>query len=149
MGQVLHGCAKTTKAVRKEIQDSQESLKSLAERYSLNPKTVQKWRKRSYVSDTPMGPKQIRSTVLSPEEEAACVTFRQHTLLPLDDCFYALQTSIPTLTRSSLHRLFQRHGISRLPEIEGKKEPRKKFQTYPIGYIHIDIAEVRTEEGSV
>jgi hypothetical protein len=32
-----------------------------------------------------MGPKQPRSTVLSKEEEALIVTFRKHTLLPLDD----------------------------------------------------------------
>ena len=74
-----------------------------------------------------MGPKEVRSTVLTPEQEAACVAFRKHTLLPLDDCLYALQSSIPTLTRSSLHRLFQRHNISRLPEVEGEKPARKKF----------------------
>ncbi|MBS1045628.1 IS481 family transposase, partial [Gluconobacter cerinus] len=52
-------------------------------------------------------------------EEAMAVAFRRHTLLPLDDCLYALQASIPHLTRSALHRCFQRHGISRLPDIEG------------------------------
>lgn len=41
----------------------------------------------------------------------------------------------------------QRHGISRLPET-GKPE-KKRFKTYPIGYFHIDIAEVRTEEGKL
>src|SRR5258706_15497215 len=45
------------------------------------------------------------------------VAFRKHTLLPLDDCLFALQATIPQLTRSSLHRLFQRHDISRPPEI--------------------------------
>ena len=62
-----------------------------------------------------------------------------------DDCLYALKEQIPRLTRSSLHRLFQRHGISKLPENEEKK-PKKKFKKYPIGYFHIDITEVRTEE---
>lgn len=94
-----------------------------------------------------MGPKEVRSTVLTPEEEAACVAFRRHTLLPLDDCLYALQSTVPNLTRSSLHRLFQRHDISRLPDVEGDKRPKKKFKTYPIGFFHVDIAEVRTEEG--
>ena len=89
-----------------------------------------------------------RSTVLSAEEEALCVAFRKHTLLPLDDCLYALQASIPHLTRSSLHRLFQRHDISRLPSVEGEKT-RKKFKAYPIGYFHIDIAEVQTAEGKL
>jgi DNA-binding transcriptional regulator YiaG len=44
MGQVLHGSATTTAAVRRAIQDSQESLKVLAARYGINPKTVQKWK---------------------------------------------------------------------------------------------------------
>lgn len=148
MGQILHGCARTTEAVRRTIQHSQESLNILAQRHGINPKTVAKWRKRTTVQDAPMGPKQPRSTVLSKEEAAACVAFRQHTLLPLDDCLYSLQTTIPHLTRSSLHRCYQRHGISRLPDTKDPQKKRK-FKTYPIGFFHIDIAEVRTEEGKL
>ncbi|TDI63291.1 MAG: IS481 family transposase [Alphaproteobacteria bacterium] len=149
MGQILHGSATTTAAVRRAIQHSQESLRSLAVRYGINQKTVQKWRKRKSVEDRKTGPKQPRSTVLSIEEEAIIVAFRRHTLLPLDDCLYALQATIPHLTRSSLHRCLQRHGISRLPEVEGDKPAKKKFKRYPIGYFHIDIAEVRTEQGKL
>jgi hypothetical protein len=107
-----------------------------------------KWRRRQSVEDMPMGPQDARSTVLSAEQEALCVAFRKHTLLPLDDCLYALRASIPHLTRSSLHRLFRRHDISRLPSVEGEKV-KKRFKAYPIGYFHIDIAEVRTEEGKL
>src|SRR3712207_1244631 len=114
MGQVLHGSARTTAAVRRAIQNSQASMKTLAARYDINPKTVAKWRKRGFVHDVPMGPKQPRSTVLTPEQEAACVAFRTHTLLPLDDCLYALQATIPDLTRSSLHRCFQDRKSTRL-----------------------------------
>jgi transposase InsO family protein len=46
-----------------------------------------------------------------------------------------------------LHRCLQRHGISKLPDIEGDKPSKKKFKSYPIGYFHIDIAEVHTQEG--
>ena len=147
MGQLLHGSARTTEAVRRAIQQSQASLNALAARHGINPKTVAKWRKRSFAHDAPMGPKEVRSTVLAPEEEAAIVAFRKYTLLPLDDCLYALQSSFPQLTRSSLHRCLQRHGISRLPEIEGEKPAKKKFKAYPIGYFHVDIAEVQTDEG--
>jgi transposase InsO family protein len=77
------------------------------------------------------------------------VAFRRHTLLPLDDCLYALQATIPHLTRSSLHRCLQRHGISRLPETDGDKPQRSRFKRYPIGFFHIDIAEVRTEPGKL
>lgn len=149
MGQILHGSATTTKAVRRAIQNSQESLRVLAERHGVNPKTVAKWKKRTSVADVPTGPKQPSSTVLSLEEEAVIVAFRKHTLLPLDDCLYALQPTIPHLTRSSLHRCLQRHGISRLPEVDGDKPAKKKFKAYPIGYFHIDIAEVRTAEGKL
>jgi len=88
MGQVLHGCARTTEAVRRAIQHSQKSLNDLAEQYGINPKTV-------------------------------------------------------------VHRCFQRHGISQLPEVDGDKPKRQKFATYPIGYFHIDIAEVQTEDGKL
>src|SRR3712207_6368239 len=74
---------------------SQESVRALARRYGVSPTTVQKWRKRQTVTDERMGPKQPRSTVLSLEEEAVIVAFRRHTLLPLDDCLYALQPTIP------------------------------------------------------
>ena len=87
--------------------------------------------------------------MLSIGEEAIIVAFRRHTLLPLDDCLYALQPTIPHLTRSSLHHCLQRHGISRLPEVEGSKPPKKKFKAYPIGYYHIDIAELQTAEGKL
>ena len=147
MGQVLHGSATTTEAVRRAIQHSQASLRTLAKRHGINQKTVAKWKKRTSVADLPTGPKDPRSTLLTIEEEAVVVAFRRHTLLPLDDCLYALQATIPHLTRSSLHRCLQRHGISRLPDVEGEKTAKRKFKSYPIGYFHIDIAEVRTEQG--
>jgi transposase-like protein len=118
MGQVLHGSATTTHAIRAAIQRSKAPLKELAARYGLNRKTVAKWRKRSFLHDAPMGPKAPCSTVLAAEEAAAAIAFRKHTLLPLDDRLYALQA-------------------------------KKAFRRYPIGFFHIDIAEVRTEEGKL
>ena len=46
MGQILHGSAKTTHAIRSELQRSQASVASLAKRFSINEKTVLKWRHR-------------------------------------------------------------------------------------------------------
>ena len=149
MGQVLHGSARTTAAIRRAIQDSQASLRQLSRRYGINQKTVAKWKKRSSTADQRTGPREPKSTVLSVEDEAVIVAFRRHTLLPLDDCLYALQPTIPHLTRSSLHRCLQRHGVSRLPDVEGNKLSKKRFKTYPIGFFHIDIAEVRTQEGKL
>jgi hypothetical protein len=36
-----------------------------------------------------------------------------------------------------------------LPEVEGDKAKKQKFATYPIGYFHIHIAEVQTEDGKL
>jgi transposase-like protein len=46
MGHVLHGCARTTQAVRLAIQSRQESVRTLTLRYGISPTTIQKWRKK-------------------------------------------------------------------------------------------------------
>ena len=65
MGHMLHARARMTPEVRREIQNSQESLTTLAQRYGVNIKTIAKWRKRDFVHDVPMGPKLICSKSLS------------------------------------------------------------------------------------
>jgi transposase-like protein len=118
-------------------------VRALAKRYGVSPTTIQKWRGRQSTADAAMGPKEPRSTVLTPEDEAIIVAFRRHTLLPLDDCLYGLQLTIPHLTRSSLHRCLERHGISRQPEMEGDKPKKKRFADYPIGYVVIAVLRPR------
>ncbi len=149
MGQVRHGSATTTHAIRAAIQRSLVFLATLSREFGINPKTVAKWRKRQILEDMRTGPKEPRSTTLSEAEEAMVVAFRRHTPLPLDDCLYALQPTIPQLTRSALHRCLQRHGISRLPDVDGDKPKRQRFKRYPIGFFHLDIAEVQTGEGKL
>ena len=75
MGQVLHGSATTTEAIRRAIQHSQASLRQLAKRYGINPKTVAKWKARSSTTDQRTGPREPRSAVLSADEEAVVVAF--------------------------------------------------------------------------
>src|SRR6266853_5235482 len=71
MGQVLHGCATTTEAIRRAIQNSQESLRALSKRYGINPKTVAKWKKRGSVADLSTGPKEPKSGMVPPCETAS------------------------------------------------------------------------------
>lgn len=141
MGQFLHGSAKTTHVIRAELQRSKAPVAELAPRYGINEKAVRKWRSRTDIIDAPMGPKERESTVLSVLEEAAIVSLR----VPLDDVYIALKDVIPHLSRSSLHRCLQRHGISRLPKADQVKP--KRFKAYEIGYFHIDIAKLRYEGG--
>jgi len=146
MGQVLHGCATTTHGARAAKQRSQASLAQLSRELGITPKTVVKWRKRATVEDLKTAPKEPRSTVLTEAEEAVIVAFRRHTLLPLDDCLYALQPSIPHLTNSPsplpstawyLASARRRRQQADAPEVHA----------YPMGFFHIDIAEVQTAEG--
>ena len=151
----LHGSARTRPRVRAELQASKEATRTLAAQYGLNPKTVTKWRKRSTTSDQPMGPSRPRSTVLTELEEAIVpgssprTSFRRHTLLPLDDVLGCLRESIPKLSRSALHRCLVRHAISRLPKDEESASKRRRFAETKIGYVHIDLCELRSAEGKV
>ena len=36
-----------------------------------------------------------------------------------------------------------------MPQVEGEASAKRKFKAYPIGYFHIDIAEVRTAQGKL
>ena len=145
----LHGSARTTPRVRAELQASQEATGTLAQRYGLSRATVTKRRARTTTDDAPMGPSSPRGTVLTLAEEAMAVEFRRRTLPPLDDVLGCLRDSIPKLTRSSLHRRLERHGISRLPEHPDKASKRGKFAHTAIGYVHIDISELRLGGGKL
>lgn len=145
----LHGSARTAPRVRTELQAAQASTRFLAARYGLNPKTVAKWRGRATTADALMRPARPRSSALTEAEEAIVVEFRRRTLLPLDDVLGSLRESILALSRSALHRCRGRHGISRLPRDEEKTSKRKRFAKTTIGYVHIDVCELRLAEGKL
>lgn len=145
MGRLLHGNAKTTPRIRKEIQDSVESAAKIAKRLNLNIKTVLKWKKAASIDDKRSGPIHPKSVLSSTEQQIIC-EFRRISKLPLDDVYIALKDQIPTLTRSNLHRCLKRNGLNVLPKEDAVRE-KKKFKEYPIGFVHIDITEVRTDQG--
>ena len=140
MGHILHGSARTTPKTRRELQNSQKSVKELALEYNITQNTVRKWRSRESVTDMSHRPKKLR-TVLSEQDEAIIITFRKATQLPLDDCLDALIDAIPQLTRSNLYRCLQRYGLSHLPKSEEYHKEKKAFKRYEIGYVHVDITE--------
>ena len=76
------------------------------------------------------------------------VAFRQRTLLPLDDVMGCLRDQLPKLTRSSLHRCLQCHGISRLPADETTTK-RGRFAETTIGYVPIDSCELPHADGKL
>ena len=148
MGNILHANAKTTPRVREEIQNATASIAALAKHYNLNPKTIIRWKNAHSTADKKSGPK-VRKSVLSFLEQQAICEVRRQLQLPLDDIFIVLKPGIPKLTRSNLHRCLQHYGLSRLPKEDSSSSAagKKPFKSYPIGYLHVDITELRTDEG--
>ena len=148
MGSISHANAKTTPRIRTEIQKSTASIAVLAKHYNLNPKTVAKWRGRANVTDNKSGSR-IRKSVLSDIEQQVICEVRRQLQLPLDDLFIVLKPGIPNVTRSNLYRCLQHYGLSRLPkeEHDSSSKTKKPFKSYPIGYMHLDITELRTDQG--
>jgi len=141
MGQILHKRARTTQAIRKEIQEAEGSLMTLSEQFNVNWKTIQKWKKREGTEDAPMGNGRENSVLTREEDILICET-RRKTWLPLDDLLDILKPKIPKLSRSNLHRCLQYYGISKVPEeMKEKKKKGGKFKTYEIGFLHIDITD--------
>ena len=75
MGQVLHRSATTTEGIRRTIQPSRESMRALARRHGINPKTVAKWKKRESTANRRTGPTVPRSTVLSVDRKPSSLRF--------------------------------------------------------------------------
>ena len=118
-GHILRGSARTTATVRRAIQHRQEGLIALSKRYSINPKTVAKWKRRTSVSDLPTDPKDARSTTLSIEEEAIIVAFRRHTRHATGRLSLRLAGHDPAPDAVIAASLFATPRISRLPEVTG------------------------------
>ena len=145
MGNLLHPNAKTTPRIRKEIQESKESFVKLAKKYNLNPKTIEKWKKAGRIEDAPNGPIKVNTVLTELEEQVIC-ELRRTTKLALDDVYIALMEEIPTLTRSNLYRCLKRNGLNVLPEEDKAEKEKKKFKDYQIGFVHIDICEIRLSD---
>jgi transposase InsO family protein len=119
MGQGHHGSATTTAAVRRAIQHGEASLRTLAARYGINPKTVAKWKKRSSTADRQTGPTDPRSTVLSVEDEAVIVAFRRiHTVLT-DNGTHFIEPSGETWTPKEIRAMRAEGGLFRCHSFEG------------------------------
>ena len=133
MRQVLHGSATTAGAVRRAIQRIEESVRSLSRRYSISPTIVQKWPKRATVTNRPMGLTAPHSSVLGIDQEAVIVAFRRHSLLPLDDCLYALQPAIPHSSARRCIAAFSGMGYRDCPTSKAICLQRRNSKPSPSG----------------
>ncbi len=99
----LHQNARTTPAIRLELQAQPQSVsnRALAEVYHLNRHTVAKWRQREGTEDASHRP-QRRHTTLNAAQEAGVVALRETLLLPLDDLLAVTREQALALESRSL-----------------------------------------------
>lgn len=140
----LHKNARTTPAIRRELQASTEPTSVLAQCYNLSTITVRKWRKREGTEDASHRP-HTQHANLSSAQEVLVVESRKLLLLPLDDLLVVTHEFInDTASRSGLDRCLRRHGVSRLQDLlpdreESEKAPPKGFNDYEPGFVHVDV----------
>ncbi len=135
----LHKNATTTPARRAYIQSSSASVAQLARELGVSEDTIRRWRGRESVEDRSHSAQRLQTT-LSPGQEAVVVALRQTLGLPLDDLLVVTREFVcAQATRSGLHRLLKRRGLSRLPPEAKTQTPAKPFKAYEPGYLHLDV----------
>lgn len=139
----LHKNARTTPAIRRELQTSSEPTKVLARRYHLSPITVRKWHARESTEDASHRPKTLHAN-LSPAQEFLVVELRKLLLLPLDDLLVVTHEFVnDRVSRSGLDRCLRRHGVSNLADLVPReapgKTPAKAFKDDTPGFVHVDV----------
>jgi len=125
-----HINAITNKKQRKEIYYSQESYRTLAEKYSISLATIHNWKhydlpikEENRFTDRAYGPKTIYY-VLSQYEQNLICGLRKMEWVSLDDLIISLNPLIPVLTRSNVYRTLKRKGLNRKPK---KKKRNRHF----------------------
>ena len=147
MGQVLHGSATTTEAVRRAIQHSQESLRAW-------PSATGSTRRRSPSGSSALGRRPADRAERAKFDGPVDRGRGDHRRLP--PAYAAAARRLP-LRPAGHHPASDALVPASLPAApwhrpaagcRGRQAAKKKFKAYPIGFFHIDIAEVQTAEGN-
>ena len=139
MNIILHKNATTTPARRAYIQTSGKPVSDLANELGVSEDTIRRWKGRDTVTDRSHTPHRLQTT-LTPVQEVVVLALRQTLKLPLDDLLAVTREFISTeATRSGVHRLLKRHGLSKLAAPAKEVSTHKPFKVYAPGYLHMDV----------
>ena len=135
----LHKNATTTPARRAEIQRSDKPVRQLAQEFGVSEDTIRRWKRRKDTADGSHTAHRLQTT-LSRAQEVVVVELRRTLGLPLDDLLVVTREFLNEhASRSAVHRLLKRHGLSPLPKEVKAKAPTKAFKVYEPGFVHIDV----------
>lgn len=138
-----------TPELRTAIRSADGSIRRIAARFGVNPKTVAKWRGCAdgdfdHRNAALSAPRRILGEV----DDWRLLRFRMVTALALDDCLYANQSVYPWLTRSTLYRTFQRFGVTRLSDLVVHQFISRLRPEERLGVCGFYITRVETDEGA-
>jgi len=144
MKQAYHCNARTNQHIRKIIQQSSLSNAILSNKYSVNIKTIAKYKNRDFTQDKSSRPNKIHYA-LSPLEKELIRVVRTLTWMDLDDLSDTICDVIPHANRSNIYRTLKSFNINQIPK--DKKEKAKKFKEYKPGFLHIDVTYLPKLDG--
>ena len=142
----IHACARTTPALRREIQQSSLSEREMARKYNVSRTTIRKWRHRDSVEDRSYRPRRLVNS-LTPAQQWIVAEARKTLLLSLDDLMVFTHEFLSEKTsRSSVYRCLTRHQVADLQAIERQWQEQcgtglaaKSFKDLEPGTVQIDI----------
>ncbi len=135
----IHKNAKTTPAIRKEIQQSNLSSYAIAKKYNISWSTAKKWKNSSSIEDKSSRP-HVLQTDLTQDQIDLILFERKQYKKTIEDIYFTLSSEIPNLYPMKIYRVLKRYEMSRLPdEFLDAERKIKKFRNYGIGYVHIDL----------
>ena len=136
MSQIYHNNAKTNLHNRSEINKSEASVAELSQQFRVSINTIYKWQNRETFNDKSSRPLKI-AYALSELERELILSIRRSTWQPIDQIHDTILAVNPSITRSSVYRIFLSENINTVPA--EKKEKAKLFKEYAPGYLHIDV----------
>ncbi|MFM7389200.1 MAG: DDE-type integrase/transposase/recombinase, partial [Vampirovibrionales bacterium] len=143
----LHAKARTTPAIRAEIQQSNNTVAELAQRFAVSESTIRKWKSRNSTEDKSHTRHQLGQST-SPQEETLILGLRNDCALGLNDILEVMKRCVnPTLSRSAIYRCLKRHGVSTHPNVPKDKEKHQAFEDTPFGFVPIDLKELTPLQG--
>ena len=141
----LHANAATTPRTRAYIQASGRPVAELAGELGISETTVRRWKKRREVTDRGSAPHTLATGFSAAEEEIA-VELRTRLQLSLDDALEVMRRCLRAdISRSALHRCFQRRGVAQRPR--DPKPAAQRFAPAPFGYVHVDLKHLPRLQG--
>lgn len=141
----LHKNSKTTYRIRQEIKNNNGSISALAKKYSLDWKTVKKWKGALTIEDKSSRPHKLRTDLTLKEEDLICF-HRKQFKSTVEEIFFALENEFTgkRIYPMKIYRCLKRHNLNVLPkELKDAERKIRKFKNYGIGYLHIDFIHAK------